>query len=209
MSDYILCTVSGSPAPDPTTGLALVTDETGTAIGPIPVFCELPEAGWLVWVEKRGSRKQDWVVTDIQTPTSIRRTFSRYAWARTALGIAGLATTHIGTPPTTPWSTGANTTTVTTVTFTSDCHVDIFATVFSGQFAIVSNFVTATATGTVTEGPNTSGGGVYNQAMRYSGLALSGETFDFSVRNASASASDLHVKAWMTFCDAHWVVAQT
>jgi len=65
--DYRLGTVAASPAPDPTTGLCTVTVD-GTAIVALALG-NLPAAGATVWVEQRGPKKQDWVITDLHTTT--------------------------------------------------------------------------------------------------------------------------------------------
>jgi len=202
MSDFRLGVVSGSPAPDPATGLCTVTvdgtDVIALALG------ELPEAGWSVWVEQRGAKRADWVITDIQTPTAIRRTYSRYIFARTGLGIASGATVHVGTPPTTPWSTGSNTATTSTVSINTDCHFDIYHT-SSGQGDSEMTVLSAIAGDLAA----TQGGGVYRTVLNYSGLLLAGETVSITFRNTTGGLVDLVARTVMTFCDAHWVVAQT
>lgn len=200
--DYRRGIVAASPAPDPATGLVTVTvdgtDVVAAALG------ELPEAGWDVWVEQRGPKAQDWVVTDIQVPSSIRRTFSRYVWARSASGIAAGAFTDVGTPPTTPWSTGSVASNHSILTATADCFISVVCN-WSGQFGTVLTVVT-TGVGVVAQ---VISGGVYQGAVNYAGLLLDGETVDLITRNVSGTAQNLVSRSLVTFCDARWVVAQT
>ena len=67
MSGYRLGTVT---ARDPATGLCTVTvdgtDVAAKALG------QLPAVGAIVWVEKRGTHEQDWVISDVQAAPTIQ-----------------------------------------------------------------------------------------------------------------------------------------
>lgn len=191
---------------DKTTGLSTVTVDGTDIIA--ATLGQMPVVGWSVWVEKRGLHGQDWVVTGIASPVAsgYQTLFSRYTFGRTSLGITSGSTVQIGTPPTTPWSTGSNTTTDSTITITQDCHLDLTVTC-SGQGVFLLT-TTGAAVGFYTGGV-TQGGGVYREVLNYSGLLLDGETLTINIRNTAAGLVDYVFKTLMTFCDAYAVVAQT
>jgi hypothetical protein len=134
--------------------------------------------------------------------------YARYAWSRTGLGIASLAFTNIGTPPNTPWSTGSLSGQTAIITVTKTCHIDLWASVFNGQFGLRLTYVTASQSPVHDEGPTSIGGGLYNQAAHFSGLLIAGEILKIDCRNEAGGLQDLHANSFMTFTDAVYTVAQ-
>ncbi len=165
-----------------------------------------PAVGSRVLLSKVGGT---WVIMgSIDSPGD---NYSRYHVARTANGVASLAYDQFGTPPTTPWSTGSLTggaQSMSRTTITKDCHLDLYANL-SGEGAIRFIFW---SNGTGAHGQSVGevqqGGGVFEEGLMWSGLALAGELFDLNFRNTFTGALNYTARTWWTFRDAHTVVGQ-
>lgn len=52
------------------TGVATVDLGGGLTVTALALTADLPAVGWVVWLEHRGGRRADWVVTDVQSPVA-------------------------------------------------------------------------------------------------------------------------------------------
>lgn len=128
-------------------------------------------------------------------------TGGRYRWQRAADGVANGAYCDIGTPSNTPWSTGSLSGTNSNLTIIKPCHVDLVAAVNANGALI------ATICGqSYTVGPFTGGGGLYQQAITWSGMMNPGDTMTFTVR--ALAVVNLRANSTITFQDAVITVAQ-
>lgn len=145
----------------------------------------------------------DYVVVGQLNPNFSSR-YARHKFTRVANGVAAAAFIDIGTPDTTPWSTGAVASNHSTITMTKDAFVSVYLA-WSGQFGII-----VTTYGTFGGGvqPYTQGGGAYQTMIGFSSLMLAGETIDFIARNHNTVADNLTSRAMVTYVDARWDVAE-
>jgi hypothetical protein len=197
---------------DYATGLCTVT-VGGTTLS-AQVIGEMPVVGATVWVEQRGDNRSDWVVLGTQAISGRAGIpMARYAWGRVANGIAASAFIDVGTPPTTPWSTGSIAGgTNSRITISKDCYLGMHL-VFSGQFSLTWGFLGGVSAGIAVNGSTvfatSQAGGVYYGAADYAGIMANGEVIEFSTRNATAGLQNLVSRGFLTFADATILVAQT
>ena len=151
-----------------------------------------------------------WVVAGVID--GVGRQTSRYTWARTANGVATGIYDHFGTPSTTPWSTGSLTggaQSMSRITITKTCHIDLWAQC-NGQANLRFIFWSNGITPYEEHIPQTSqGGGVFQNAIHWSGVALAGEIFDMNIRNSFTGTLNFAMKTFCTFSDIVPLIVQT
>lgn len=123
---------------------------------------------------------------------------SRYTFSRVANGVASGGLIDLGTPPATPWTTGAIVGTSSRITVTKACYLQLVATTsvtlasHAGVLTVASTLVTFDVVAA------TAGGNTFRTGGHFDGFLQAGETLDLAYRNSGTGAMNFTAKTVLT-----------